>query len=299
MTKKPSAFQNFVNTVKFAVSAMDGDGLTPAKLSELFKLASKRGISKERVMIEVHRLNHNRRHNLITSQEATIPTQRDERTGRYREIEDEDVFMHAMRFWERDFFSQSRVQKIHDLKTKYQMKKNTVGFDDTGRDHKSRQNFVYFKGQDDKRCNCDPVLNDTIDFVVSKLKSEFLTQAEGVSLDALVRSDTLPSSVFMLRYEKGYEHGAWWHIDAETVFATVIVTLSDDSDGLLIHPGSIQDVHAELEHAEDEIKESGRLARAREFAVHKGGAICFRPKVAHMAECKKRSYDRVVLTMFF
>ena len=178
---------------------------------------------------------------------------------------------------------------------------NTVGFSNTGRDDKSMQHTTYFRGRDDTTLDCDPIVSRLVNLVVAKLKKEFLTENEGMRLDALVESNKLPSNVMLLRYAAGHNHGAWWHTDIEVEFATAVITVSKQADGVWIHPGSLDEVQAEIgdDNTPEEIKESGRLERAREFAAREGGAVFFRPHVAHMVECKSRAVDRVVLSLFF
>jgi len=198
--------------------------------------------------------------------------------------------------------SKGVIKRFLELEEKEMVRiENAIGFANTGRDDKSMQHTTIFRGTEDTTLECHPIVSQLVNLVVAKLKEKFLTANEGLRLDALVKSNKLPSNVMLLRYEAGLDHGAWWHADIEIEFATVVITMSKQADGVWIHPGSLDEVQAEIadEDTTEEIKESGRLERAREFTAREGGAVFFRPHVAHMVECKSRAVDRVVLSLFF
>ena len=273
--------------------------MTKAKRQELYREASKRSISRKRVNVAINRVQFQKQYDV--QQAAVIPRPRETRTGCYRAVLDEDVWRHATYLCPR-FIPKGVMNRFLKLEEKEMVRiENAVGFSNTGRDDKSMQHTTIFRGQDDTTLDCDPIVSRLVNLVVAKLKKEFLTAKEGMLLDALVKSNKLPSNVMLLRYAAGLDHGAWWHADSVVEFATVVVTVSKQADGVWIHPGSLDEVQAELGDAKtpEEIKESGRLERAREFTAREGGAVFFRPHVAHMVECKSRDVDRVVLSLFF
>ena len=274
--------------------------MTKAKRQELYRQASKRSIIRKRVNVAINRVQWQKQYDV--QQAAVInPRARDARTGCYRDVLDQDVFQHATCLCPR-FITKGVMNRFLELEEKEMVRiENTVGFSNTGRDDKSMQHTTYFRGTEDTTLQCDPIVSQLVNLVVAKLKKKFLTAKDGKRLDALVKSNKLPSNVMLLRYAAGLDHGAWWHADIETEFATVVITVSKQADGVWIHPGSIDEVQVEIADKDTpkEIKESGRLERAREFTARQGGAVFFRSHVAHMVECKSRAFDRVVLSLFF
>jgi hypothetical protein len=280
----------YISSLRVQVEAavLEGGDLDAESFARLREYARKSGcLPKLRAMIS-NVMSERRR----TSRAPSVGQSRATSSGRFESVTDEIVFEKAVHFVRSSFLSNRDIQAI--VKEEHNLVGRVgVSFAETGNDKASVNLTTYFRSALDKPEPLGDLLDRIVAVCATRLKeSRFLTEEELKKLDERIASGILPSSIFTLRYQKGKRHGAFWHKDAEAQFATVVVTMSTKADGIFIHPGSLDEVHKE-------IKLPLARPRERQFTPVKGGALIFRPGVAHMVKAMARRKDRVVLSLFF